>query len=225
MPLKKQDIEKLNSICPVFSSLNIGDEINKGSKVATSLLNSEDAPNSYEGQSGKLLAVKATEDGLEFIEAGGGGGTFQEIYNAEPDTIRSINVDDKSIEFNLGEDNDIDRKIYFKKTIYGATSEISIEQGASGGNGIQFKIFNNSGNGITLSEQEIEFINSGGQITNSGNTISLYSAGITICSNDTQKLAFWGATPVVQQVLATGAEASVDDVISLLQTIGLCKQA
>ncbi len=40
-----------------------------------------------------------------------------------------------------------------------------------------------------------------------------------------QKQAWWGATPVVQQVLATGAGATVDNVISLLQTLGLCKQA
>lgn len=40
-----------------------------------------------------------------------------------------------------------------------------------------------------------------------------------------QKLGFWNATPVVQQVLATGAGASVDDVITALQTIGLFKQA
>ena len=40
-----------------------------------------------------------------------------------------------------------------------------------------------------------------------------------------EKLCFWGVTPVVQQVLATGGGATVDNVISLLQTLGLCKQA
>jgi len=40
-----------------------------------------------------------------------------------------------------------------------------------------------------------------------------------------QKFSFWGATPVVQQVLATGASATVDDVISMLQTLGICKQS
>ncbi|QDU97513.1 hypothetical protein [Lignipirellula cremea] len=40
-----------------------------------------------------------------------------------------------------------------------------------------------------------------------------------------QKLGFWNATPVVQQVLATGAGATVDNVISLLQTLGLCRQS
>ena len=49
--------------------------------------------------------------------------------------------------------------------------------------------------------------------------------GTTIGTADTQKIGFWGATPVVQQVLATGAGATVDDVISLLQTLGLCKQS
>lgn len=40
-----------------------------------------------------------------------------------------------------------------------------------------------------------------------------------------QKQGWWGATPVVQQILATGAGATVDNVISLLQTLGLCKQS
>lgn len=49
--------------------------------------------------------------------------------------------------------------------------------------------------------------------------------GTKIGTANTQKLGFWNATPVVQQVLATGASATVDDVIALLQTLGLCKQA
>ncbi len=40
-----------------------------------------------------------------------------------------------------------------------------------------------------------------------------------------EKQAWWGVTPVVQQVLATGAAATVDNVITFLQTIGLCKQS
>lgn len=40
-----------------------------------------------------------------------------------------------------------------------------------------------------------------------------------------QKLGFWGVTPVVQQVLATGGGATADNIITLLQTLGLCKQA
>jgi hypothetical protein len=40
-----------------------------------------------------------------------------------------------------------------------------------------------------------------------------------------QKQAWWGATPVVQQVFATGAGKTVDNVITLLQTLGLCKQS
>lgn len=40
-----------------------------------------------------------------------------------------------------------------------------------------------------------------------------------------QKIGFWGQAPVVQQVLATGAGATVDNVISALQGIGLFKQS
>ena len=66
------------------------------------------------------------------------------------------------------------------------------------------------------------------------NTLTLLDA-VNVAMNTTtgtkigtatgQKLAFWNQTPVVQQVLATGAGATVDNVISLLQTLGLCKQS
>ena len=51
------------------------------------------------------------------------------------------------------------------------------------------------------------------------------TGGTQIGTASTQKLAFLGATPVAQQVLATGAGATVDNVISILQTLGLCKQS
>lgn len=51
------------------------------------------------------------------------------------------------------------------------------------------------------------------------------TTGIKFLNDPAQKGAFWGATPVAQQVLATGAGNTVDDVISALQTIGLFKQS
>jgi hypothetical protein len=46
-----------------------------------------------------------------------------------------------------------------------------------------------------------------------------------LCKNASAKLSFHNVTPVVQQVLATGAGKTVDEVITFLQLIGLCKQA
>ena len=57
------------------------------------------------------------------------------------------------------------------------------------------------------------------------NLIAGTTTGIKIGTATGQKLGFWNATPVVQQVLATGAGATVDNVITLLQTLGLCKQS
>jgi len=51
------------------------------------------------------------------------------------------------------------------------------------------------------------------------------TTGTKIGTATGQKLGWWGATPVVQQVLATGAAATVDNVITVLQTLGLCKQS
>ena len=49
------------------------------------------------------------------------------------------------------------------------------------------------------------------------------SSGMKLGTATTQKLAFWNATPVVQQVLPTGS--TTDQVITLLQTLGLCRQS
>lgn len=48
---------------------------------------------------------------------------------------------------------------------------------------------------------------------------------IAVMNNAGGKVTFYGGTPVVQQVLATGAGATVDNVISFLQTINLVKQS
>lgn len=40
-----------------------------------------------------------------------------------------------------------------------------------------------------------------------------------------QKLSFWNATPIVQPLLATGAGATADNIITVLQNLGLCRQA
>jgi len=50
-------------------------------------------------------------------------------------------------------------------------------------------------------------------------------AGTKIATATGQKLGFWNATPVVQQVLATGAGHTSDDIITFLQLVGLCKQS
>lgn len=49
--------------------------------------------------------------------------------------------------------------------------------------------------------------------------------GNRIGTAGTQKLAFWGSTPITQPVLATGAGLTVDDVVELLQRLGLCRQS
>jgi hypothetical protein len=62
-------------------------------------------------------------------------------------------------------------------------------------------------------------------ITKAGDIDLNTVAGTKIGTATGQKLGFWNATPVVQQVLATGAGHTVDNIISLLQTLGLCKQS
>ncbi len=40
-----------------------------------------------------------------------------------------------------------------------------------------------------------------------------------------QKMAWWGASPAVQPVMATGTGKTVDNLITMLQTMGLCRQS
>ena len=57
------------------------------------------------------------------------------------------------------------------------------------------------------------------------NIVTDTTTGMKIGTAADQKLSFWNAAPVVQQVLATGAGKTVDEVITMLQTLGLCKQS
>lgn len=69
-------------------------------------------------------------------------------------------------------------------------------------------------------------IEASGEVTlEAGSHLQTSGAGFKIGTATSQKIGFWNATPVVQQVLATGAGATVDNVITFLQTIGLCKQS
>jgi len=51
------------------------------------------------------------------------------------------------------------------------------------------------------------------------------STGTQIGTATGQKLAFWGSAPAAQQVFATGAGKTADNIITFLQSIGLCKQS
>jgi hypothetical protein len=48
---------------------------------------------------------------------------------------------------------------------------------------------------------------------------------IMVMSNTAGKVGFYGVAAVAQQVLATGTGKTVDDIITFLQTVGLCKQS
>lgn len=50
------------------------------------------------------------------------------------------------------------------------------------------------------------------------------TTGTKIGTHASQKIGFWNATPIVQPIMSTGIGATVDDVILLLQTVGLCRQ-
>lgn len=87
----------------------------------------------------------------------------------------------------------------------GAGGTASLIGGAAAGSG------NNNGGSVIIT---------GGEPSASGTRGSIF-----IGNNSADLLGFYAVTPVTRQVLATGSGATVDNVISFLQTIGLCKQS
>ena len=71
--------------------------------------------------------------------------------------------------------------------------------------------------GSTFKNIAFDVINGDIQFSTSG-------TGTKIGLTASDKFAFWGSTPQSQQVLSTGIGLSADDVISFLQSIGLCRQ-
>jgi hypothetical protein len=66
---------------------------------------------------------------------------------------------------------------------------------------------------------------SGLTIADAMNVVLNATTGTKFGTATTQKLSFYGATPIVCAVLATGAAHTVDDVIGALQNLGLVKQS
>lgn len=64
------------------------------------------------------------------------------------------------------------------------------------------------------------------QANGSTGVLKLVSTGNGVNVGDTsQKIGFYGVTPIVRALLATGAGATVDNVITALQNLGLVKQS
>lgn len=129
-----------------------------------------------------------------------------------------------------------------KLTIPNATSSNAISLQQSGGNGkaISVLLTANTGsnvfgyycisnNATSTTKQAIHTDITGSSTANlawdlaNGDVKLGTGTGSMWATADDQKQAWWGSTPVTQQILATGS--STDDVITFLQTVGLCKQS
>lgn len=102
--------------------------------------------------------------------------------------------------------------------------------GAGAGGTILFQTAAAGGSGTTVRSLVTRMTLSSGALT--------FAEGIDLVAGTTtgsqigqtggaagEKWAFFGATPIVQPVLATGGGATVDNVITMLQNLGLCRQA
>jgi hypothetical protein len=85
-----------------------------------------------------------------------------------------------------------------------------------------------AGGGLTLGGTVGMLTMSANLTINAANIVTDTTTGMQIGTAggaSGQKLGFFGATPLVQPVLATGASHTVDEVISALQSLGLCRQS
>lgn len=145
------------------------------------------------------------------------------LYRTAADILRtpdSIQIDTRMA---INTDPVSTRRLYVYNSVASDTGIYSYSDAANtissnivnAGGGSNYALLLNSFNGttnyaISIANGDINF-----------NT----STGTMIGTASAEKFAFWGKTPVAQQVLATGAAHTVDDVITFLQLIGLCKQA
>jgi len=103
---------------------------------------------------------------------------------------------------------------------------VNVGGGSAAGNAATTVDIYAAANNTTTTGTKIASFVPGGLTLSDGMNIAVNATtGTKIGTGTTQKLGFWNATPVAQQVLATGAGRTVDEVITFLQTIGLCKQA
>jgi hypothetical protein len=103
---------------------------------------------------------------------------------------------------------------------------VNVGGGSSLGNAATtVDIYAAANNTTTTGTKIASFVPGGITLSDGMNIVINATTGTKIGTGTTQKLGFWNATPVAQQVLATGAGRTVDEVITFLQTIGLCKQA
>jgi hypothetical protein len=91
-------------------------------------------------------------------------------------------------------------------------------------------IFRTTGTGVAATPTERLRIDEAGDFTiwDTGDFIFGTTTGTkigTVGGASGEKIAFWGSTPIVQPVLATGAGRTVDEVITVLQNLGLVRQS
>lgn len=94
---------------------------------------------------------------------------------------------------------------------------------------LELILYTASANAIILAPNSTEMLRlSSASLLTFANAVNIAfntTIGTKIGTAITQKIGFWNVTPVVQQTLATGAGATADNIITMLQTIGLCKQS
>lgn len=88
------DVDTTGAAMNDYLVFNGASWVPSASSPAFSFLGASDTPSDYGGQAGKLVAVNGTEDGLEFIDAGGvgGGGGSGYVLGSDPGSTGGARV-------------------------------------------------------------------------------------------------------------------------------------
>lgn len=104
----------------------------------------------------------------------------------------------------------------------GATGVNRGVQGQASGSGTNYAGYFDAINGTT---NYAIYVQRGNIAFQDANNVELgTTTGTKWGTAASQKQSWWGATAVVQQVLATGVGATSDDIIAMLQLYGICRQ-
>jgi hypothetical protein len=93
----------------------------------------------------------------------------------------------------------------------------------SGASSLNYAIYTNAG--LVHFGDSVDLAANKNITLSAGNITTDTTTGTEIGTAANQKLGFFGAAPIAQPLLETGTSKSVDEVITVLQNLGLCRQS
>ena len=197
---------------------------NNGTTTALTVLNNGNVGIGTTVPTRKLHLYKTTGSITTKIETGSADYVASEFFNSVNQVSLYLGADGKFHYYDGGDLFTIDTN---GNVGIGVTDpDVKLEVFGSAGLKISFDATDNT-TLVTDTNGDLTVTPSGDEVilADAKNLTVGTTTGTQLATNTAQKMSFWGVTPVVQQVFATGASHTVDELITVLQTLGLVKQS